>query len=273
MITIIGALTLGLGTMLGAHALITARGSHVATPVAQAHPSTNLRSAHRAIPGERSRRDALGAVEGTPEAVRKLLVRQVIATIGTGLFAALLVGSEPTPIGAIAALSSVGGAWQIPLVLARGRERQRRTAVDRDLTDAIGEMVMGVEAGLTLDAVMARYTDRHSNDLAREFAHLAAAIRSGRSRTEALTEMRDRTPTPILRSFISAVEQNVVLGTPLAAVLRKQAETTRRHRRQAAETRAAGVSMKMIFPTVFCILPVLMVVVVGPAIVRLVEVL
>ncbi len=273
MINVLGALTLGFGTTLGAHALLTARNVKSPSLLSPIQGLATTRSNPRVIPGERSRRDALGAVEGTPEAIRRLMVRQVIATIGTGLLAALLVGSEPTPIGVIAALSAVGGAWQIPLVLARGRERQRRTNVDRKLTDAIGEMVMGVEAGLTLDAVMARYTDRHTNDLAREFAHLAAAIRSGRSRTEALTEMRDRTPTPILRSFVSAVEQNVVLGTPLAAVLRKQAETTHRHRRQAAETRAAGVSMKMIFPTVFCLLPLLMIVVVGPAIVRLVEVL
>ena len=88
-----------------------------------------------------------------------------------------------------------------------------------------------------------------------------------------MRELAERTPTPIVGAFVSAVEQNLVLGTPLAAVLRKQAETVRRHRRQAAETRAAAVSMKMIFPTVFCILPVLMIVVVGPAIVRLVEVL
>jgi len=56
-------------------------------------------------------------------------------------------------------------------------------------------------------------------------------------------------------------------------VLRQQAATARRQRRQAVEERAAKVPMKMIFPTVFCILPVLMIVVVGPAIVRLVHVL
>lgn len=270
MSTVVGAVVLGVGAALAMRTLILIRGASAPTST---HTVTTPGAARLVVPGARSRRDALGAVEGTPEAVRRLLAHQLAATIVTGLLAASLVGSNPTATSVIAALTAVAGAWQIPLVLARGRERERRTAVDRELTDAIGEMVMGVEAGLTLDAVTNRYTERHRNALATELAHMAAAVRSGRSRSDALTEMRDRTPTPIMRSFVSAVEQNVVLGTPLAAVLRKQAETTRRHRRQAAETRAAGVSMKMIFPTVFCILPVLMIVVVGPAIVTLVDVL
>ena len=270
MSTVLGATMIGLGAAFATRTLVLARGDAVPAPVGVAPAPRRTLSA---VPGARSRREALGAVEGTPESVRRLLVHQLSATIIAGLLAASLVGGEPTVTGVVAALTAVAGAWQIPLVLARGRERERRTAVDRELTDAMGEMVMGVEAGLTLDAVTNRYTERHHNPLATEFSHLAAAVRSGRSRSDALAEMRDRTPTPIMRSFVSAVEQNVVLGTPLAAVLRKQAETTRRHRRQAAETRAAGVSMKMIFPTVFCILPVLMIVVVGPAIVRLAEVL
>jgi tight adherence protein C len=102
---------------------------------------------------------------------------------------------------------------------------------------------------------------------------MSQLLQAGRTRRQVIDELSRRNPTPIIRSFAAAIDQNQTLGTPLAAVLRKQAETTRRHRRQAAETRAAAVSMKMIFPTVFCILPLLMIVVVGPAIVRLMEVL
>jgi tight adherence protein C len=71
--------------------------------------------------------------------------------------------------------------------------------------------------------------------------------------------------------FVSAVQQNQKLGTPLAVVLRQQGETARRLRRQAVEEHAAKLSLKMIFPTVFCILPTLLVVIVGPAIRRFVS--
>ena len=272
---LIGVLMVALGTTLATRTLVDARQRRIALTSGMTLPTDTSpeRSSPSGVPGGQSRREALGLVEGTPESVQRLMRLQVTSTVVTGVVVAVLVGSQPTAVGVFAALGAVGGAWQIPLISARRRESERRTAVDRELTDAIGEMVMGVEAGLTLDAVTTRYAERHRNALADEFRHFAGNLRAGRPRTEALAELRDRTPSPIMRSFVSAVEQNMVLGTPLAAVLRKQAETTRRHRRQAAEARAAGVSMKMIFPTVFCILPVLMIVVVGPAIVKLVDVL
>lgn len=249
MITL-GAALIGIGSTLATRTIIEARRRHEPTAMTVAAPvvTGSSTTARPRVPGEHSRHDALGLVEGTPEAVRALMLRQVIATTLAGLVIALLVASQPTVIGVVAGLSAVAGAWQFPLIAARRRETERRAAVDRELTDAIGEMVMGVEAGLTLDAVTTRYADRHLTPLGDEFRHHAQTIAAGTSRPDALHLLRDRTPTPIMRSFISAVEQNVVLGTPLADVLRNQAETTRRHRRQAAEARAAGVSMKMTFP-------------------------
>ena len=102
---------------------------------------------------------------------------------------------------------------------------------------------------------------------------MTQSVQLGATRRDAIAAFTNRNATPTVRLFAAAVEQNQTLGTPLAGVLRQQATTIRRHRRQAAETDAAKLSMKMIFPTIFCILPVLLIVVVGPAIVRLVDVL
>lgn len=132
---------------------------------------------------------------------------------------------------------------------------------------------MGVEAGLTLDVVMMRFAHGRSTPLAEEFRNVLDRVQFGTPRSEALAAMADRTPTPTVRMFSTALTQNQRLGTPLAGVLRQQATTARRQRRQAVEEKAAKVPMKMIFPTVFCILPVLMIVVVGPAIIRLIDVL
>lgn len=157
--------------------------------------------------------------------------------------------------------------------VARLGVERRRTEFDVELIDALGEMVMGVEAGLTLDAVLAHYSDRHDTPVGREFRNLLDRIRLGTSRRDALREFVERNPTAGARSFVSAVEQNQTLGTPLAGVLRQQAATERRRRRQAVEEKAAKLSLKMVFPTVFCVLPVLLIVVVGPAIIRLVDTL
>jgi tight adherence protein C len=71
--------------------------------------------------------------------------------------------------------------------------------------------------------------------------------------------------------FVSAVQQNQRLGTPLAAVLRQQSRTARRRRQQAVEEHAAKLSLKMVFPTVVCVLPVLFIVIVGPAVIRVIQ--
>jgi len=220
-----------------------------------------------------ARIDAIGLVNATPERLRDVTRVQLAATGIIVALMALVVANDPTPTSVIAAVIAAGGAWQIPLIIARRRETDRLRSLDRELGDALGELVMGVEAGLTLEAVMVRYAQRRKSPLASEFDHMTQTIQLGTTRRDALAAFTTRNTTPTVRLFAAAVEQNQTLGTPLAGVLRQQAATIRRHRRQAAENDAAKLSMKMIFPTVFCILPVLLIVVVGPAIVRLVEVL
>ena len=221
----------------------------------------------------RSRVDALGLVSATPERVQRVARTQWAAISIVGAFVMLLAAADPTPATISAALIAAGGAWQVPLIVARRRESERTRLLDRELGDALGELVMGVEAGLTLEAVMVRYAQRRTSPLGTEFEHMTQSVQLGTTRRDALTAFTTRNPSPTVRLFSAAVEQNQTLGTPLGNVLRQQAATIRRHRRQAAETDAAKLSMKMIFPTVFCILPVLLIVVVGPAIVRLMEVL
>ena len=220
-----------------------------------------------------SRADALGPVAGSADHVAQLLRSQLIYASITAAITVMLMVANRSVTSILAGGVAIAGAWQLPLITARRVETARCASVDRELTSALGEIVMGVEAGLTFESVITFYSQRHATPLSTEFAHLSQLLQAGRTRRGAIAELTSRNPTQIVRSFAAAIEQNQTLGTPLATVLRKQAETTRRHRRQAAETRAAAVSMKMIFPTVFCILPLLMIVVVGPAIVRLMEVL
>jgi len=217
--------------------------------------------------------EATGIVFGTDRELARIARQQLVATISLSALAVMLFLSSPSSTTALAAIPMVLLGWKGPLIVVRARETSRRRAVEVELVDALGEMVMGVEAGLTLDVVMLRYAHNRSTPLATEFRSVLDRIQLGAPRVEALAAMADRTPTPIVRMFAAALVQNQRLGTPLASVLRQQAATARRQRRQAVEERAAKVPMKMIFPTVFCILPVLMIVVVGPAIVRLVHVL
>ena len=215
--------------------------------------------------------EAVGLVRGTEDGLRSVAKTQVTGALSMALLAVLVVASQPSTVNVLASGFLVATGWQVPLVMARAREKKRRLGVELELSDALGELVMGVEAGLTLEAVMGQYASRHRSALADEFAFVLDRVSVGVPRSIALDQMRDRTPTPGVSMFVSAVQQNQKLGTPLAGVLRQPGETARRRRRQAVEEHAAKLSLKMIFPTVFCILPTLLVVIVGPAIVRLIE--
>ena len=218
-----------------------------------------------------SLREAIGLVRGTESGLQSVLRTQILSSLVAGISGVIVVALRPTILTVFSVLVVVAGAWQVPLVINRSREHKRRRMFEIELSDALGEMVMGVEAGLTLEAVMNQYSKRHLSSLASEFARVLDRINLGSSRMAALEEFRDRTPTPGVRMFVSAVQQNQKLGTPLASVLRQQSQTARRRRRQAVEEHAAKLSLKMIFPTIFCILPVLLIVVVGPAIIRMID--
>ena len=218
-----------------------------------------------------SLREAIGLVQGTESGMQSVLRTQILSSLIVAIIGVIVVAMQPTALTIFSVVVAVAGAWQVPLVINRSRENKRRRMFEIELSDALGEMVMGVEAGLTLEAVMNQYSKRHASSLASEFARVLDRINLGSSRMAALEEFRDRTPTPGVRMFVSAVQQNQKLGTPLAAVLRQQSQTARRRRRQAVEEHAAKLSLKMIFPTIFCILPVLLIVVVGPAVIRMID--
>ena len=88
-------------------------------------------------------------------------------------------------------------------------------------------------------------------------------------RAEALDALLARTDVPELRQFVHAVIQAETYGVPVSRVLRAQATEQREKRRFRAEERAMKLPVKVIFPLVFCILPVLFIVVIGPAFIKL----
>ena len=215
--------------------------------------------------------DAVGPVYGTDAGLRRVVALQLTLAFSCFALVVLLVSSSPEPASVVAGVALIAASWQVPLLLARGRERRRRRLIDFELSDALGELVMGVEAGLTLEGVMNLYAKRRDTPLASEFRLVLDSVNIGNTRSDALKDFERRSPTPGIRMFVSAVQQNQRIGAPLAGVLRQQAETARRRRRQLVEEHAASLSLKMIFPTIFCILPTLMIVIVGPAVIRMIE--
>jgi tight adherence protein C len=140
------------------------------------------------------------------------------------------------------------------------------------LPDAIDLLSISVESGLGFDPALMRVAEKWDNSLTREFARVLSEMRIGKARREALREMAERVDQDSLTTFVSSVIQADQLGVPITQVLRIQSEALRVRRRQRAEELAQKAPIKMLIPIAFLIFPALFVIILGPAVPRLVEV-
>jgi tight adherence protein C len=159
-----------------------------------------------------------------------------------------------------------GGAvgFFLPDLLLYNAGMKRQPQIRAALPDALDMLTVCVEAGLGFDAGLAQVARNTSGPLAAEFARALQEMQIGKTRSQALRSMADRTSVPELRVFVSALVQAGELGIPIARVLREQAGEMRLRRRQRAEEKAQKVSVKILFPLVGCLFPALFVIVMGP---------
>jgi tight adherence protein C len=175
-------------------------------------------------------------------------------------------------------VSSVGVAvfcgWMIPIGMLARLIRQRQERIRRSVPDALDLMVVCVEAGVSLDAALLRVSREirmAHTDLAHELAVVNRKTNAGIPRENALRSLWQRTGVEELRTLVSSMIQSEKWGTSIATVLRVAAETLRRKRRQTAEKKAKQAPLKMTFPLVLFILPALFIVIMGPALVQIVN--
>jgi tight adherence protein C len=163
------------------------------------------------------------------------------------------------------------GYWLPNIVLTNAVQR-RQNEIRSALADSIDLLTICVEAGLGFDAALAHVSRNTDGPLADEFYRTLQEVQLGRSRNEAMRNLADRSNVPELRAFVLAMVQADIFGVSVANVLRIQAKDMRVKRRQLAEERAMKVPIKVLFPVLFCIFPALFVVILGPAIMRIVDV-
>lgn len=147
----------------------------------------------------------------------------------------------------------------------------RRKAITNELPDVLDQLKVTVEAGMSFDGALLRAGQEGRGILATELLKAVNDMQLGLSRGEALQAMADRTDVADMRQFVTAVRQAEKHGFPLANILKLQALELRDRRRARAEERAMQVPVKITFPLVFCILPALFIVILGPAGINIVE--
>jgi tight adherence protein C len=185
-----------------------------------------------------------------------------------GLLIATLTRPDGTLfLGTIAGCALLG--YFLPSFAVDALARRRKNAIRKALPGSLDMLALSVEAGLSLDGAFAQVGHRWVTPLSEELRAVLLEFQMGRDRRQALNDMAARTGLPDVTRFATALIQADMLGVPLSRVLFEQAADMRLRRRQRAEDLARKAPVKMLFPMVVLIFPALFVVILGPAIPRL----
>ncbi len=167
-----------------------------------------------------------------------------------------------------------GFCFWLPDIVLGYLSRSRQQAIFLALPDVLDMMVVCVEAGLGLDQAMRKVSDEMKNAypiLASEFALTNFQLQMGKTRSECLHDLGQRTGVADLRSLAGVLIQADKFGSSIAQALRVQSESMRTRRSQLAEEKAAKTAVKLLFPLVVFIFPGVFVVLIGPAAITMVR--
>lgn len=216
----------------------------------------------------------------SPSAPTSFFGLKTLLTLALPLLALLLALSTGTPLtgqGTLAQLLALAalGYYAPNLVLSQLVQRRQGEIFD-SFPDALDLLTVCVEAGLGIDAALARVADDiqiRSQALAEELRLVNLELRAGGDRSRALRNLASRTGVDEIDSFVTLLVQAERFGTSIGDSLRMQSELMRTRRHQRAEEAAAKVGLKLLFPLIFCIFPALLVVLMGPAMIQMVRTL
>lgn len=164
----------------------------------------------------------------------------------------------------------------LPRFYLKRAMKERQMRIRLALPDALDLTVICVEAGLALDQALLRVGDdlQHAHpELSGEFHLFNLETRAGKPRAEALRNLAARTGVDDVRGLVGTLIQTDRFGTSVAQALRVHSDSLRTERRQRAEEQAAKTTVKMIIPLVLFVLPSLIFVTVGPAVIQLMHLL
>jgi tight adherence protein C len=213
--------------------------------------------------------------ENTPTTFLASKTVVAICLGGAGLAFALTKGhSLPNIVGIVTIAAGIG--FLAPDLWLSSAAVKRKEQIRRGLPDSLDMLVISVEAGLGLDAGFQRVGDEMKAVhpvLAEELHLVTLETRMGIPRSEALGNLSTRTGLDEMRSLVAIINQAERFGTSIARALRNQSDALRVKRRQAAEERAQKTTVKLLAPLILFIFPAILVVLAGPAALKMIEAL
>ncbi|MFJ5954756.1 type II secretion system F family protein [Paenarthrobacter sp. NPDC092416] len=237
-------------------------------------PPILLGVARKLTPGSyEAKLDQWLALAGRPKSMplTKLIAIKPVLAVSGAVVGGLLFASGPGPLSIGFGLFLIVFLYFIPDLLVYNTGMKRQEAIQLEFPNTLDQMLISVEAGLGFESAMERASLYGGGPLAQELMRTLQDIQVGRPRQEAYEALAERCTAADVRSFVLAVIQADKYGIGIANVLRAQAKQARVKRRQNAEERAMKLPVKVLFPLLFCIFPVLFIVLLGPAAIKIVQ--
>jgi tight adherence protein C len=163
---------------------------------------------------------------------------------------------------------SLIGSYKAPDIFLNNKVQKRTNAIRKGLPDALDLLVICAEAGLTVDAAFSRVSKELGKaypELGDEFALTSIELGFLTDRRSAFENLAGRIDLEAVRGVVTTMIQTEKYGTPLASALRVLSAEFRNERMMRAEEKAARLPAIMTVPLILFILPVLFIVILGPA--------
>jgi tight adherence protein C len=244
-------------------------------PLAAGLSNRMSRVASNSFQEKAEKRLALAGNPGNLRVADWLGIKAVAAILGgiTFIFLFAVVGVMDLPPVLRILMGGIGlmFGYTIPEFWLGGRVKKRQHLILLQIPDTLDLLTISVRAGLGFDAALGKVVEKLDGPLTDEFRRALAEVRVGKARRDALRDIVPRTEVIPLTNFIGAIIQAEQLGVSISKVLQVQSEQLRIERRQRAEEMAAKAPIKMLFPLVGCIFPSLFIIILGPALILIMQ--
>jgi len=179
--------------------------------------------------------------------------------------------NQPTPVKLGICIAAAYVGMHLPLMLLKSRIQRRQLSIKRAFPDSLDLLLICVESGMSIETAFRRVSEEigsQSVALAEELTLTMAELSFLPERRQAYENLAKRTDLDGVKSVCMALQQAERYGTPLSTMLRTMAQENRDMRMSEAEKKAAGLPPKLTVPMIVFFLPVLFIVILGPAAIK-----
>ncbi len=191
--------------------------------------------------------------------------------IGSLIYTQIVLGDRPLATRLLLVTVATGLGNYLPQIMLKNQIAKRQKKLQRSYPDALDLIVICVESGMSIEAAFTKVTEQMiegAPEIAEEFGLTTAELAFLSDRRQALENLADRTGLPAFKSLSTTLQQSEKYGTPVAVGLRVLSKESREARMAAAEKKAAALPPKLTVPMITFFLPVLFLIIAGPAVIQ-----